>query len=530
MKKTVRGLILALLLMSTIHLSGCLDIPEEFILPEWDVDLTIPMIKKSFKLEEIIKSEDQKYIKLNPADDSLYYIQSEKDTLGSDIKEFVKITTAASVVNQVVKVEYQNKTIYLEFPEGAKLDEAEFTKGTLAFAVKNMSVDNIDFQVSIPGITNPSGQQFSLKRTIGAFGTDSIIYDLAGYKYKEPSNQLFLFKGQIWIQAKAITQNPTDSVIVSAYSSDMNLKYAKGYIPRKSLGSKRTSFEIDLSDAKDFEGKVRLKEARINLLAKYVSPDLNPFEILIKDLQITAWKKSGVEKQLLINGQPNFNIDFSGGAFDTVFTEQNSNITEFMSFLPDSVIIEGEFIINPNDSKTSRTVTDEDSVIFETDFSTRSIFGIVRASLTDTTDIEIDKDDRDRIVDANSAFLKVEMKNGIAMSSWLKADLYDSSYNYLFTVTKNTNGTDSISIAGASIGPDGRVTAPTITTTEIELTGEEISKLARAYYVIYRVLVETTNPNGVSPPPFVMIRGSDMIEVRVHGGVNYRMKPEENKD
>ncbi|MHC1737764.1 MAG: hypothetical protein AB9882_07115 [Ignavibacteriaceae bacterium] len=530
MKKYWRYTLLTFILMSTLQLSGCFDIPDEFILPEWDVDLNIPMIKRSYQLEEIIKSEDQKYIKLNPADDSLYYIQSETDTLGTDIKEFVKITTAASIIGEVIKVEDQNKTIYLEFPEGARLDEAEFTAGFLAFALRNPSNTSINFQITIPGIKNPAGQIFSLQRNIAPFSSDSIEYNLAGYKYKEPSNQLFLFKGQIWIQAKAVTQNPKDSVILSAYSSDMDLKYATGYIPKRSLGTKRTSFFVDLADAKDFEGKVRLKEAKINLLAKYVSPVLNPFEIALKGLQITAVKNSGATKQLLINGQPKFDIDFVGGIYDTVFTELNSNITEFMSFLPDSIVIEGEFIINPKDSKITRTVTNEDSVIFETDFSTRSIFGIVRSSLTDTTEVDISKDDRKSILDANSAFLSVELKNGIAMSVWLKADLYDSSYNYLFSITKNSNGTDSINVAGASIGPDGKVTAPAITTTKIELTKEEIEKLSRAYNVIYRVLVETTNPTGVYPPPYVVIRGSDWIEIRVTGGVNYRVKPEENKD
>jgi len=520
---------LTLLLMSTLHLSGCFDIPDEFILPQWDVDLNIPIVKKTFTLEEIIKSDEQKYIKLNPADDSLYYIQSETDTIETDIKEFVKISTLAKVENQVVKVEEQNKTMYLEFPDGARLDEAEFTAGILAFKVYNPTNSTISFEITIPGITRSSGQTFSVKQNIAPLQTFIDTTRLGGYKYKEPANQMFLFKGQIWIQAKAVTTNPKDSVIVDAYSSDMDLKYATGYIPKRSLGIKTVTDTVNIGDAKDFEGKVRLKEARISLRAKYISPVSNPFEIAMKGIKIIAKKFNGTQKQLLINGQPTFDIEFMGGTFDTVFTEQNSNITEFFSFLPEEVVFEGEIIINPRDDKTQRTVTNEDLVIFENDFSTRSIFGILRSSISDSAKIDITADDRKSILDANSAFLNVEIKNGIPMTAWLKADLYDSTNQYLFTVTKNSNGTDSISVTGASTDANGKVSAAAITTVKMDLTREQIEKLSKADYVRYSVLVETSNPNSLSPPPYIVLRGSDWIEIQLTGGVNYRVKPEEEK-
>lgn len=530
MKKLFLNIYFYISFLIFITFSGCLDIPSELILPEWDVDLNVPLVNKSYELEEIIKSDEQEYISLNPSDDSLYYIQSQTERLSSDIKEFVKINTQASIQNEIIKVEDADKTVYLPFPEQALLEEAEFTEGYLIFVARNTSNDNIGLQITIPGITNPSGQVLSPVFNLSPYQTDSIRYNLSGYRYKEPANQLFLFKGQIWIKARTTTAtNPADSVLFSAYSSNMNLKYAKGYIPKRSLGVQKDTFEIKVGSAKDFEGKVHLKEAKLNLKAKYFSPQSNPFEIAMDSIQLIAKKKDGSQKLLLVNNSPLFKINFYGGTFDTVFTEANTNITEFISFLPDEVIIQGVFVINPRDDKNTHIVTNQDSIIFETDFSSRSIFAISKSTIKDTFKIELTTEERDRIKDALDAKVTVELQNAIPMTAWVKADLYDSLYNFLFTVTKNSNNTDSVNVSGAFVGADGHVSSSNFSTTKIELSSSQIQLLSRAHHAIYSVTVETSNQNNQQPPPIIYLKGSDWMKVRAYGGVKYHLKPEDEK-
>jgi hypothetical protein len=79
-----------------IFLSGCFEKPSEPVLPTWDVDLTVPILDKTFTLGELIK-KDTTYLKAG-AGNQIYYSTTEKldaTKIGDNLK-ISDISTSAS--------------------------------------------------------------------------------------------------------------------------------------------------------------------------------------------------------------------------------------------------------------------------------------------------------------------------------------------------------------------------------------------------------------------------------------------------
>ena len=79
-----------------IFLSGCFEKPSEPVLPTWDVDLTVPILDKTFTLKELIE-KDTTYFKVG-AGNQIYYSTSENldaTKIGDNLK-ISDISTSAS--------------------------------------------------------------------------------------------------------------------------------------------------------------------------------------------------------------------------------------------------------------------------------------------------------------------------------------------------------------------------------------------------------------------------------------------------
>ncbi len=75
---------------------GCFEKPSEPVLPEWDVDLTVPLFDKTFTLKELIE-KDTTYLKIGEGN-QIYYSTSEElkaTTIGDNLK-ISDISTSAS--------------------------------------------------------------------------------------------------------------------------------------------------------------------------------------------------------------------------------------------------------------------------------------------------------------------------------------------------------------------------------------------------------------------------------------------------
>ena len=522
-------------IFAILNFAGCVDLPNEVIMPQWDVDLNVPLLKKTYILDDIVKSDKEPNISIDPID-SLYIIQSDNYLSSTGVSEFMQVVNQSTSKDNILPVtENDSVQIYIPFPDDIQIESAKFKSGSISFELTNHSTyRDINVNVRIPAIIKPDGTQLSINFIMHANSTEHSTYILENHSYVEPSNQISLFKGQIWLIAKATSPDNLAYASFDVTTNEMKFSSAKGYIPTKIIQVEQEEYKVDLgSDIDNYKGNISLKDAKLYVNASYLTNTSDPFDIEIRNLNIVGKRNNGELEQLVLNEttssplSPSFR--FNNGQLQKIFDETNSNITEFISFMPDSVIINADYVLNPDDDKTYRTVNELDSVVFETNFNTKSSLILRETTITDTIDIEINDDDRKEINKAQSASLTIEADNHIPLTAFFKITLADGNYNPLFTLN-GTNGEGSLQFTGAAIDQSsGEVTEATNTIQTINLNADEIQQLAQSKYAFISVSIRTKDAlDSNQNPPFVTVRPSDWINLKSFGNIKYRLNSDDS--
>ncbi len=504
----------ALLVFSFFRL-GCLDIPGNLVMPQWDVDLNIPIIDRSYALNDIIKHQNYISIQDSGTAQSIYLIQSDNYSLSKDVSSFVQAVGTENTQGSVVSGSGSN-TLFVQFPGGVTITNAVFNSGTLSYNFNNPAAQAVTITLKITGVSI-NGNVLSRTIQVGALGSVSDNIDFTNAVYTLPPNQPSFFANSLEIIISASSNTPTITN-VNLTTTNFYFKSATGFLPKKSLGVKSSSFSLNISNAKDYRDKVILKDANLNLDAVYIpaAANNNPFQIEVNNLTITGIRNDGTQLQLTIPDTAK-TFTFSGTAKHFDFNSSNSSITNFMTFLPDSISVSAEYIMNPNN--LNGTVAAGDSVKFTASFSTTSKMAINNTSMTDTSSIgDISDQDRTKIRAAQNAYLSVNIKNSIPLNTSIKVDIADSLYHTLFTLINNTTNTNSFSILPANVDQNGEVASPGNSNFTVQLDSTQTEKFSHAQYAIYTVGIQT--PNSPSP---VAIRPSDVIQIQVYGGIKFRI-------
>ncbi|MDO8548708.1 MAG: hypothetical protein Q7S39_00960 [Ignavibacteria bacterium] len=503
-------------------LISCVDVPDDVILPEWDIELNVPIMDRNYTLKQIIKS--QEHISIDTTEDNdIYLLQSGKYFLNTSLSEFVQINETSSLEN-VPTVTSQNDSfiVYVQFPEGLEVDSGEFATGVINLSVDNPSAENASLILTLPAFHNSQGNNITIQTDVAAGQTKSADFTLEGYKYEIPPDQPAGLRNSFKLVVRAFSQQPGNIVYTDLSLSDLSFSYVTGVIPSRSLGNKISAYDFDFDEVEEYRDRSFLRDARLNLRADYFSVFNAPNVLEVRNLNIVGKRNDGSELYLRDNSNnPNFTIRMTNGSLSTVFTEDNSNITDFISFFPDSVVLRAEYIINPESN--SGTFSSLDSIKFETDFSTRSYLALRTTTIEEEAQVIISEIDRQDIRDGKGADIKFEIENGIPLLAWFKIDLLDENNNYLFTLTKNNAEGDSISFGAAPVDVNGNVIEPNINPIKIiTLDESQIQLFSRVHYLKYRVSFSTTDSN-LNPPQMVAIRPSNWIKLKAYGKIKYKV-------
>ncbi len=517
-------LMLVSILLSFL-VGGCIDLPTNLKAPQWDVDLNVPLVNRSYTLNDIIKQQKYLSIQGTSSADSIYVLQSDTYTQSADVSNFIQLNTQTSSKGNIIPVVNSidtSITIWLPVPEGAILQNAVFSSGSLLFNVSNNTSIPANITVTFPRIVEngselvipvsaPANLQ-SPKVIQKSLGGD--VYNLSAYQpAKNPSSI------PIIVSASSSTGSAVSYVTMDFYSSNFDFSSATGYLPEQSLGVKSQQFSLNLGDAQNYGNKASLQNAELEMDVKYYSPASKPFSIKVDSLNIIGVRSDGSKLALQDStGSSNITFTIGNGITHLTFTQANSNITSFISFLPSTILLSADYIMNPSNS--TGTVTNKDSVVFSTNFSTKSILALQKTLLTDTTSINISNQDSLKIQDARSAYINVNVQNGIPLNAWLTVNFVDSRYKHLFS--------DSLSFNAAAINTAGEVTGSVTTNNLIQLDSVQATLLARAHYAIVTVTVQTSGASS-SPTQYVAIRPDDLIQVTVYGGVQYHVNTNDLK-
>ncbi|MBS4035077.1 MAG: hypothetical protein KGZ85_11475 [Ignavibacterium sp.] len=501
--------------------NSCFEVPDDLIVPRWSVDLNLPIVNQEYTIDELLK-DDTKITIDTVNGKSIYILQSDTYELDSDIGEFISLDSESSLQNIPLPASNTDSAIlYIELPEGVELDSAFFEQGILAFSVNNPSLYTANISLHIPGILTPAGEKLIFNMTALASGRDSVFYNLINHSYKVPAGQPQNRKNSFQIIARVTSAVPEQTfVFASYYLNDFAFQCATGFLPPKLLGSQIETYKFNLDSVNNYQNNITLKEASLRLAASYISPASNPIGVEIYNLTVMGKRNNGEQFYLLDSaGNIYHSIKFYNEYSEKIYTEQNSNINEFIAFLPDTVILISDYLMNPDNKRG--TATNEDVIKIETDFSTKSYFTLNNINIKDYSTLEMNGDDRWLIRNNSYGVFTIEIDNSIPLGIWLKLDLRDQNNNFLFTITKDSNGIDSVYFQPAVVDANGEVISSQVNPPlRITLNSEQIQLLSNSYNVNYSISVSTSNINQ-SDPPTVAIRPSAGIKIRSYGSISF---------
>ncbi len=518
-----KKILIAVSIFISILSINCFNVPDDIILPEWDAGFNVPIMNKTFLMQDIVKKQAQITVDTT-SEENIFLILSEEYYSNTGITKYVKINSASKSLNNPLPTsDTDSAIIYIDFPEDIKIDSAEFLEGAFTSIINNPSSIKATVTIRVPGITKPTGEQLEFKQIVSAFEVDSSEKNISGYKYRMPAYQSVSDRDKLMIIIKATSNQPT-LVYLNLYNTDYYFDFLAGNIPSKSIGDQRKPFGFITNSIVNYDNSTVLKEASLNFYAYYKTQLSNPYTIELHNTNIIGKRNDGSEFLLKDeSGGSEFDIFILNGSYYKLFTQDNSNVNDLISFLPDTIVVEAEYIINPYNEEGM--VSYEDSIIFQTNFSTKSYVTLKKSSVEDTSSVELTENDRNSLQDGNSAALNIEIDNAIPLASWMKITLADENNNDLFTLINSITGKDSFYIEPAEVGLDGEVTASVHNSIQtILLDAEQIEMLSKSKYAIYSLSVQTKDAEKPDAP-IVSVRPTDWMNVRIYGNLNFRVTP-----
>lgn len=523
MNKRYLKIIIIAFTATLIITSGCYEIPNEIIFPEWNVDLNIPIANKRFTIDELIREQGFLATENLSIEDSIYIMGTEIYDLNTDISDFIQLVGFAKLTNIPIFTDSQNVTLYFDFPEGAVLDSAEFLSGTLDFSVNNPTNSEVTLNLVIPGINDQGGNPLLIEIITPPQNVNSISSNLEGLRYKVPNNQPSEFYNSLMVNTSVTNGNGIGNVVYLDFStSDFLFSYVSGVMPATSLGIHENSFGF-ATELSDYRDKTILRAAEMIVDARFITQFSDPYPVDVNNLNIVGLRSDGLQFLLRDStGNENMFIHIEDGLFKQAFNESNSNITQFISFLPDTILLVAEYVMNPDGKKGAAAI--DDSISFSTTFTISSFLALKKSTVVDSGTIDLSQDEKDAIRDGNSVSITIELENAIPLAGWIRMDVVDEYHNHLFTITHNSNDTDTLFFNAAVVDENGEVIQPfTNPPITIELNSSQIEMMTRAKFAVYSVTLRTSDAFQ-NPPKIVAIRPNAWVKLRSYGTINYRIK------
>lgn len=507
--------------ISVLFVTGCVDVPEEIIIPEWDVDLVIPVTNRTYTLDEIIG--DQENIDVDP-EDSIFILHTREYTQTRGMLQFIKLRDDVTVNNIILPPLNGSQDLYMDFRNDVfEVQSAVFASGMININIRNNSSLTVTTTVSVPGISL-NGIILSLSSQLGPGQNGTISQDLTGYTYREPPDQSPENHSRLWLQVESQSSGTNTSGLMGYDFSvaDMAFSSVTGTFSEQDLGVQTDTIDADFGDdLEDFRNKVTLGTASLLLRASYQTQYQNPFDFRIDSLTLAAHSPEGEVVYLTDStGSRYLNFRIIDGNVNLHFNQSNSNIEDLVNLIPDVFILSGSVKIIGNNQTGTVTNQDLTSVLF--DIRTTSILAVAKSTVTDTLELDIKEDDREEIRKAKSGSIDLQITNALPVTGWVSVSFMDSLYNT--TLIVRIENSDSLMIEGAGINiQTGEVTVPSTTIKTLEISEQDIINFSNAYYFSTSVTVETSEYNS-NDPPLVKIKASDWMRINIIGKVRYEVR------
>lgn len=513
-------LLLFVSLILSLILIACSEKAKDIFNPTFQSSVEFSLSDKTYKMEEVVKRQSQ--IKVDSGKYLLRFSTDEvrKDTtidvFNADFFEMDIDTVFYVIFGDTIDAQMIIRR------DSVGVQEADLGSGLLKLRFINYTSKPAFFELTLPGFTKTTGQTIDTLKIGGPIPADSVgnfERDLSGFQYKQPANQPFgTTRPGFWLKGKIFVQGGTlgDSVRVYSHVQDIKFSRIKGKFKPFSLGVKDQTLKNALSsDISEFISKVTFDSIRVKMVGLTT---LN-FPIRLSQFRVNGIFNDGRPPFPLTFGNKD-NLDttiLSNGQIILNFDNTNTNINNFLSAVPDSININSIVIINPN--YESGEIYSNDSISFSFQVDAWSRFAVNQAEWTDTFDIDISQDARDKMTKAEEGRIIIYSTNEVPFELNLIGLVADSFFNPLFYLTKDAASQNDtmVFLNGAITNPAGEVISPAYQTIIINLTKEEIEKLSRGYKLLQRFSLSTTERRVAE------VSAKSKINLRISGNIKIKL-------
>jgi hypothetical protein len=205
-------------------------------------------------------------------------------------------------------------------------------------------------------------------------------------------------------------------------------------------------------------------------------------------------------------------VDIAGKSQTTIQFE-NSQVVNFLNSFspeyPDSLGMEGEFVLNPTHAYGSATSEDRLTGDLYVEFPMR--FTQMSGSITDTVEMVMDEDSRKKLAEVNEGTLSFDLENHLPTAVIIEPEFLDKNYRLLFTPL-SVDG-QPLSVAAAPVDANGFVSRSVFEKVAMHFTAEDFALLAKAAFIRFRISFNAKDSGGA-------FRSTDYVRIRGYARLN----------
>jgi len=498
----------------------------------WDVDLVLPVVTADLNIQNF--SGDSLF---QTGTGGLLHLKIKREVASLLLDSLFSIPDTAissSFTNSFVPVgrnpgeglPIAPKDLEFKPGHGILLKRAVIRSGSILVKFSNKLPQPIDLVYLLPTVKK-DGQVFTIKETVPT-GTNSLVktYDIAGYDMG--------LRGISGTNYNTLAQNFTVNISTTASGSvlvptgevaslEVNFNGAKPEFVEGYFGQDTITIDPDTTDISIINN---LKAS--NFMLSEATMDFSIVNELGTEFSGSLANISAINTQshktvvLTNNGLSSINLNRAtrNGSVVTpttknlLFNNTNSNITSFISNLPDKISYQGQVVMNPlgNISGSNDFAFANTGIRILADIDIPLRFTADYLELTTVDDVKFESSDQ--LDHVNSGRFVIQATNGFPFTAKVQAYMYNDKKQLI----------DSIFVGGANylIGGDvnaqNEVTTPRYSKIYIPVTKLKIDNLTKCktIEIVSRLIMP---PN----PPEIKLLENYKLDIKVTAELSYNI-------
>ncbi|MCS6917578.1 MAG: hypothetical protein RMK52_00520 [Chitinophagales bacterium] len=437
----------------------------------------------------------------------------------------LKVSEATAVFPAQNLIDQQQLTTY-SLSGGAELNQLHIQSGRLGLRVVSSIAQDCYFEYALPSAKDALGNSIFISKKLDAAppaGTTEFYqsFDLAGYTFdlSGPQGNLFnTFYSNLVLRVDStgqlVTLSKTDSIRLVYELVDLKAGYLSGYLGQQilSVGPQETSFSLFPSIR---SGTLKLTGAELSLELENgvgVGARLNLYELLASNASkgtslSLSWTQLG--KPLSLAAATDH--PFQAGISSFILNDENSNISELISLLPDRLRYRLDVFLNPFGNSSGYQDFAYSNSYLEARLSAAIPLSLSASDLLlmDTLDFSLTAAESQQTGTIRDGLFQFHVSNGFPLHAGIQVFFHNADFSVLDSLFASPQ-----QITAAAVDADCRVQQAASSVLTAVIGEEKMERLRVARKAVIRVVLNT----GSSPIcPVVRLYDTYRMNLRLTG-------------